>query len=56
MGYNVFLSDVDIAFFKSPFDYLYRDSDVEGMSDGFDAKTAYGATEGIDDPEMGWAR
>ena len=26
------------------------------MSDGFDAGTAYGHIDGIDDPTMGWAR
>jgi hypothetical protein len=33
-----------------------RDSDVEGMSDGFDPGTAYGHIDGFDDPSMGWAR
>lgn len=33
-----------------------RDSDVEGMSDGFDKHTAYGAIDGYDDPSMGWSR
>ena len=28
---------------QNPFPYLVRDSDVEGMSDGFDNGTAYGA-------------
>lgn len=32
---------------KNPFDYLKRDSDVEGMSDGFDETTAYGNTYGV---------
>ena len=32
------------------------DSDVEGMSDGFDRATAYGTIETHDDPSMGWAR
>ncbi len=27
---------------QNPFPYLIRDSDVEGMSDGFDNGTAYG--------------
>jgi hypothetical protein len=42
IGYSVLLSDVDIAILKNPFDHLYRDSDVEGMTDGFDERTAYG--------------
>lgn len=42
LGYSVFLSDVDICVFDDPFKYLVRDSDIEGMSDGFDNATAYG--------------
>ena len=42
LGYSVLLSDVDIAILQNPFDHLYRDSDVEGMTDGFDERTAYG--------------
>ena len=34
-------SDVDIVVVQNPFDHLYRDSDIEGMSDGFDEATAY---------------
>lgn len=41
---------------QNPFKFLYRDSDVEGMTDGFDERTAYGTIEGFDDPSMGWAR
>ncbi|MEW5305154.1 MAG: hypothetical protein WDW36_007715 [Sanguina aurantia] len=54
LGYSVLLSDVDVCIFRNPFDNLYRDSDVEGMSDGFDERTAYGSIEGFDDPSMGW--
>ena len=32
LGYSVLLSDVDIVYLQNPFDYLYRDSDVESMS------------------------
>jgi len=42
--------------FQNPFEHLYRDSDVEGMTDGFDERTAYGGIEGFDDPSMGWSR
>lgn len=42
LGYSVFLSDVDIVTLQNPFPFLVRDSDVEGMSDGFDNGTAYG--------------
>ena len=56
LGYSVLLSDVDIVTLDNPFDHLYRDSDVEGLSDGYDERTAYGWNDGIDDPKMGWAR
>lgn len=56
LGYSVFLSDVDIIFLQNPFDHLHRDSDVEGMSDGWDNGTAYGYNDVADDASMGWAR
>lgn len=44
MFYLLFYSaDVDVAWLQNPFDHLKRDSDVEGLSDGFDDRTAYGA-------------
>ncbi|GER50387.1 nucleotide-diphospho-sugar transferase family protein [Striga asiatica] len=55
MGYGVLLSDVDIVYLQNPFDYLYRDSDVESMTDGHDNYTAYGDDYGFDEPAMGWA-
>jgi hypothetical protein len=55
-GWSVLLSDVDVVIVQDPMVHLYRDSDVEGMSDGFDPGTAYGAIYGIDDPDMGWSR
>lgn len=42
LGYAVLLSDVDIVTLQNPFNHLIRDSDVESMSDGWDADTAYG--------------
>ena len=42
LGYSLLLSDVDILSLKNPFDHLYRDEDVEALSDGFDPPTAYG--------------
>ncbi len=42
LGYAVLLSDVDIVTLQNPFDHLYRDSDVEAMSDGWSNDTAYG--------------
>ena len=47
LGYSVFLSDVDIVVLQNPFKFLMRDSDVEGMSDGFDNGTAYGESAGL---------
>ncbi|CAL0304225.1 unnamed protein product [Lupinus luteus] len=56
LGYSVLLSDVDIVYLQNPFDHLYRDSDVESMSDGHDNMTAYGYNDVFDEPAMGWAR
>mmetsp|Transcript_728 Transcript_728/g.1991 ORF Transcript_728/g.1991 Transcript_728/m.1991 type:complete len:392 (-) Transcript_728:462-1637(-) len=56
LGWSVLLSDIDIAILQNPFEHLYRDSDVEGMTDGFDERTAYGSIEGYEDASMGWAR
>ena len=36
LGFSPLLSDVDIVTLRNPFDSLHRDSDVEGMTDGFD--------------------
>jgi hypothetical protein len=56
LGYSVLLSDVDIVYLQNPFDHLYRDSDVESMSDGHNNMTAYGYNDVFDEPAMGWAR
>ncbi|XVE93553.1 hypothetical protein REPUB_Repub01dG0204800 [Reevesia pubescens] len=56
LGYSVLLSDVDIVYLRNPFNYLYRDSDVESMTDGHDNMTAYGYDDVFDEPTMGWAR
>ncbi|KAH9611052.1 hypothetical protein KSS87_018955 [Heliosperma pusillum] len=56
LGYSVLLSDVDIIYLQNPFDYLYRDSDVESMTDGHNNQTAYGYNDVFDEPAMGWAR
>lgn len=53
---SVLLSDVDILTLKDPFKHLYRDEDVEALSDGFDPQTAYGWDDVHDDPKMGWSR
>ena len=43
-GCSVLLSDVDVVWLQNPFTLpsLYRDVDVEGMTDGWDDPTAYG--------------
>ncbi|KEH30422.1 putative nucleotide-diphospho-sugar transferase [Medicago truncatula] len=56
LGYSVLLSDIDIVYLQNPFDHLYRDSDVESMSDGHDNMTAYGFNDVFDEPLMGWSR
>jgi len=56
LGVSVLLTDVDVAVLQNPFNFLYRDSDIEVMSDGFDDDTAYGKMEGYHDPSMGWAQ
>ncbi|KAG9147079.1 hypothetical protein Leryth_005324 [Lithospermum erythrorhizon] len=56
LGYSVLLSDVDIVYLQNPFHYLYRDSDVEFMTDGHNNRTAYGYNDVFDEPVMGWAR
>jgi hypothetical protein len=42
LGYSLLLSDVDVIVLQNPFAHLYRDSDLEAMSDGYDPQTAYG--------------
>ncbi|MCD7461010.1 Arabinosyltransferase rra3 [Datura stramonium] len=56
LGYSVLLSDVDIVYLQNPFDHLYRDSDVEVMSDGHNNMIAYGYNDVSDEPDMGWGR
>ncbi len=56
MGEMLLASEDHVVATQNPFDHLYRDHDVEGMTDGYDPPTAYGHIDGIDDPSMGWAR
>ncbi|PHT32530.1 hypothetical protein CQW23_28867 [Capsicum baccatum] len=56
LGYSVLLSDIDIVYLQNPFDHLYRDSDMEVMSDGHNNMTAYGYNDVSDEPDMGWGR
>ncbi len=48
--------DRSFVLLQNPFKHLYRDHDIEGMTDGFDAPGSYGHIDGLDDPSMGWAR
>lgn len=56
LGYNVLLSDADVVVLRDPFPDLFRDADVEGMTDAEDARKAMGETIVEDDPKMGWSR
>jgi len=56
VGCSVLLTDTDVTYQQNPFMYLYRDSDIESMSDGFDNESANGFLQTIDDPTMGAAR
>ena len=53
VGCSVLLTDTDVVYLQNPFTALYRDSDVESMSDGWDAGTLHGWLDGVDDPSMG---
>jgi len=47
VGCSVLLSDVDVLWLANPFPHgLYRDADVEGMSDGWDHHTVFGHNAG----------
>mmetsp|Transcript_18645 Transcript_18645/g.40053 ORF Transcript_18645/g.40053 Transcript_18645/m.40053 type:complete len:447 (+) Transcript_18645:53-1393(+) len=53
LGYNTYITDMDLVYMSNPFNHLHRDSDIEIQTDGFD-DTAYGIIEGVHDPSMGW--
>eukprot|EP00740_Mantoniella_antarctica_P008825 CAMPEP_0181373772 /NCGR_PEP_ID=MMETSP1106-20121128/15591_1 /TAXON_ID=81844 /ORGANISM="Mantoniella antarctica, Strain SL-175" /LENGTH=477 /DNA_ID=CAMNT_0023491561 /DNA_START=467 /DNA_END=1897 /DNA_ORIENTATION=+ len=55
-GCSVLLTDTDVAYLQNPFPFLYRDSDVESMSDGWDNSSAHGFFDRVDDPAMGGGR
>ena len=52
-GCSVLLTDTDVAYLQNPFPFLYRDSDIESMSDGWDNSSAHGFFDRVDDPAMG---
>ena len=47
---------MDIVTIQNPFEHLVRDSDIEGMTDGWDDPKAYGYNDVFDDPAMHWSR
>ena len=53
VGCSVLLTDTDVVYLQNPFPFLYRDADVESMSDGWDASTAFGWLDPLDDVTMG---
>ena len=53
VGASVLLTDTDVVYLSNPFAALHRDSDVESMSDGWDAQTAFGWLDAVDDPALG---
>lgn len=55
VGCSVLLTDTDVTYQQNPFAYLYRDSDIESMSDGFDNDSANGFLQRIHDGSMGAA-
>mmetsp|Transcript_13669 Transcript_13669/g.57466 ORF Transcript_13669/g.57466 Transcript_13669/m.57466 type:complete len:1028 (+) Transcript_13669:429-3512(+) len=54
-GCSVLLTDTDVAYLRNPFPFLFRDADVESMSDGWDASSAFGFLETVDDASLGRA-
>lgn len=49
VGCSVLLTDTDVLYLSNPFAALHRDSDVESMSDGWDAGSSFGWLDGLDD-------
>ena len=49
VGCSVLLTDTDVVYMQNPFPRLYYDSDLEGMSDGWDNVTTYGYMEAYQD-------
>jgi len=53
IGCSVLLSDTDVVYIQNPFSFLYGDSDIESMSDGWDNGTVNGFLDPVDDPALG---
>ena len=50
IGVSVLLSDVDVPIIQNPFGMLYRDADIENMSDGWDDDSVYGLVHPMEVP------
>eukprot|EP00854_Cymbomonas_tetramitiformis_P005085 gene5085-6189_t len=55
LGYNGLFMSLDVVLVQDPFKFLYRDSDVEAMSYGWDDRSAYGYDHAVEDKAMGWS-
>ena len=53
VGCSVLLTDTDVVYLQNPFGALYRDADIESMSDGWDARTLHGWLDAVQDPSLG---
>ncbi|KAK3263022.1 hypothetical protein CYMTET_28152 [Cymbomonas tetramitiformis] len=53
IGCSVLLTDTDVVYLQNPFGYLYRDADIESMSDGWDNNTSHGYMDTVDDAALG---
>lgn len=53
VGCSILLSDTDVVFLQNPFGHLYRDSDIESMSDGWDNQTTHGYLDPLGDVSLG---
>jgi len=55
-GFGVLLLEPSAVLLSDPFAALYRDSDIESPSAGWDDPSAYGYNHVLDDPTMGFTR
>ena len=44
------LTDTDVVYLQNPMEKLYRDTDVEGMSDGWDIESLQGYADAVENP------
>ena len=55
-GFGVLFSTPETVLISDPFAALFRDSDIEAMSSGWDDGSATGYNHVLDDPSMGFTR